>query len=42
MLRPDWCGPLPPQAAPVIQSRADVDLNPLDPVGDRLGMLAYI
>ncbi len=41
-LRPDWRGPLPPQATPVILSRAGVDLNPLDPLRDRLRMLAYI
>ncbi len=41
-LTPDWRGPLPPLAPPVIQSRAGVDLNPLHPVADRLRLLAYI
>ena len=30
-LRPEWKGPLPPDTAPQIASRAGVDLNPLDP-----------
>jgi hypothetical protein len=41
-LTPDWDGPLPPHAAPVISTRAGVDLNPLDPVTDRLRLLAYL
>jgi len=28
---PEWTGPLPPKAAPVVAQRAGVDLNPLDP-----------
>ena len=30
LLTPDWDGPLPPAARPVIAERAGVDLNPLD------------
>jgi hypothetical protein len=30
-LTPEWSGPLPPAARPVVVSRAGVDLNPLDP-----------
>jgi len=41
-LAPDWTGPLPPVARPVIRARAGVDLNPLDPVADRLRLRAYI
>jgi hypothetical protein len=41
-LSPDWDGPLPPMAIPVIRARAGVDLNPLDPVSDRLRLLAYL
>ena len=41
-LTPDWQGPPPPLAPPVIRSRAGVDLNPLDPVTDRLRVLAYL
>ena len=41
-LAPDWHGHLPPQAQPLIRSRAGVDLNPLDPVADRLRLLSYI
>jgi hypothetical protein len=41
-LTSDWKGPLPPFAPPSIQSRAGVDLNPLDPVADRLRLLAYL
>jgi hypothetical protein len=41
-LAPDWQGDLPPRANPVIAARAGVDLNPLDPVRDRLRSLAYI
>jgi hypothetical protein len=41
-LTPDWQGPLPPVARPSIRSRAGVDLNPLDPIEDRLRLLAYL
>lgn len=41
-LTPDWQGPLTAMARPIIQSRAGVDLNPLDPVTDRLRLLAYL
>ncbi|MEO9819747.1 MAG: DUF2332 family protein [Paracoccaceae bacterium] len=43
-LRPDWDGPLPPLARPVIAMRAGVDLNPLDPsnVDDLLRLTAYL
>lgn len=44
ILRPDWTGPLPSVAAPVIASRAGVDLNPLDPARpeDALRLQAYL
>lgn len=42
ILTPDWTGPLPPKAAPRILDRRGVDLNPLDPVTDRLRLLAYV
>lgn len=43
-LAPDWSGPLPPDAAPQIASRAGVDLNPIDLTdpGQRLRLLAYL
>ena len=41
-LHTNWTGPLPPAASPVILDRAGVDLNPLDPVKDRLRLLSYI
>lgn len=41
-LTPDWSGPLPPLAQPRILDRRGTDLNPLDPVTDRLRLLAYI
>lgn len=41
-LSPDWEGPPPPQVAPRILTRAGVDLNPLDPMADRLCLLAYL
>lgn len=41
-LTPDWTGPLPPPAPPRIIARAGVDLAPLDPVADRLRLLAYL
>ncbi|NUB44189.1 DUF2332 family protein [Fertoebacter nigrum] len=42
VLSPDWRGALPPHCPPEIAARAGVDLNPLDPVADRLRLLAYI
>ncbi len=42
ILAPDWTGPLPPKARPRILDRRGVDLNPLDPVADRLRCLAYL
>ncbi|MBR3370223.1 MAG: DUF2332 family protein [Rhodobacteraceae bacterium] len=41
-LTPDWHGAPPPMVRPVIRARAGVDLNPLDPVTDRLRLLSYI
>lgn len=41
-LAPDWSGPVPPRRPPVVVARAGVDLNPLDPVADRLRLLSYI
>lgn len=41
-LTPDWSGPLPPEAPPTILDRRGVDLNPLDPVTDRLRLIAYL
>jgi hypothetical protein len=41
-LTPDWTGPLPPHALPTILDRRGTDLNPLDPVTDRLRLLAYL
>ena len=41
-LAPDWTGPVPPLATPTVIDRAGVDLNPLDPVTDRLRLLAYL
>ncbi|MFN4204020.1 MAG: DUF2332 domain-containing protein [Tabrizicola sp.] len=41
-LAPDWTGPPPPPARPTILDRRGVDLNPLDPVTDRLRLLSYI
>lgn len=43
-LTPDWEGPLPPAAQPVIATRAGVDLNPLDPSrpADLLRLTAYL
>lgn len=41
-LRPDWDGPPPARAAPRVHERAGVDRNPLDPVSDRLRVLAYV
>ncbi|NBE06603.1 DUF2332 domain-containing protein [Paragemmobacter ruber] len=42
LLHPDWDGPLPPSVPFAIAGRAGVDLNPLDPVADRLRLLAYL
>jgi hypothetical protein len=41
-LTPDWTGPHPPASAPQVIDRRGVDLNPLDPVADRLRLLAYL
>ncbi len=41
-LTPDWAGPLPPPNAPKVIARAGVDLSPLDPVADRMRLLAYL
>lgn len=41
-LTPDWTGPPPPLAPPTILDRRGVDLNPLDPVTDRLRLLSYL
>ncbi len=41
-LTPDWQGPLAPATTPRIADRAGVDLNPLDPLRDRLRLLAYL
>ena len=41
-LTPDWTGSQPPSAAPTILDRRGVDVNPLDPVTDRLRLLSYI
>ena len=41
-LTPDWTGPLPPRATPTILNRRGTDLNPLDPITDRLRLLAYL
>ncbi len=43
-LAPDWRGPLPPRANPVVAERRGVDLNPLlvsDPA-DQLRLIAYL
>lgn len=42
VLAPDWHGAPPVVAPPVVADRAGVDLNPLDPVADRLRLLSYI
>lgn len=42
LLTPEWRGAAPVIAAPRIAARAGVDLNPLDPVADRLRLLSYI
>lgn len=41
-LEPDWTGSPPPLARPSVLDRRGVDLNPLDPVADRLRLLAYL
>ena len=41
-LTPDWDGPPPAEADPVVAARAGCDLAPLDPVADRLRLLAYV
>ena len=41
-LSPNWYGPLPPRTRPQVADRAGADLNPLDPVADRLRLLSYI
>ena len=41
-LAPVWDGPALPDARPHIASRASVDLNPLDPVADRVRLMAYL
>lgn len=41
-LTPWWTGNLPPVATPTILDRCGVDLNPLDPVTDRLRLLSYL
>lgn len=41
-LAPEWDGPLPPATPFTIASRAGCDLNPLDPITDRLSLLAYL
>jgi hypothetical protein len=43
-LAPDWRGPPPPAASPVIAARRGVDLAPIDPAlpADRLRLLSYI
>lgn len=42
VLRPQWLGPLPPEAPVRVAARAGVDLNPLCPVADQLRILSYI
>lgn len=41
-LTPDWTGSLPPAVQTKVLSRAGVELNPLDPVTDRLRLLSYL
>ena len=41
-LSPDWTGPPPPATPFTIADRAGCDLSPLDPVTDRLRLLAYL
>lgn len=42
LLQPEWDGALPPATPFAIADRRGVDLNPLDPVEDRLRLLAYL
>lgn len=44
VLTPDWQGPAPASAMPVVSARAGVDLKPLDPGSpeDALRLLAYL
>lgn len=42
VLAPDWRGPLPPRARPVIAARAGADLSPLHPRQDALRLMSYI
>ncbi len=43
-LKPDWSGPLPPDATAQVVSRAGIDLNPLDPgnPAEALRLQAYL
>ncbi len=43
-LSPDWSGPRPPEATPIVNERRGVDLNPLNPndADDALRLLAYL
>lgn len=43
-LTPDWDGPPPPMVTPIVNERAGVDLNPLDPTDpqDLLRLTAYL
>lgn len=41
-LSPDWRGTIPPAAPVAILDRRGTDLNPLDPITDRLRLLAYL
>lgn len=42
VLAPEWRGAPPTAAVPEVAERAGADLNPLDPVADRLRLLSYI
>ncbi|MFM7446310.1 MAG: DUF2332 family protein, partial [Tabrizicola sp.] len=42
ILSPDWQGEAPSPCPPVVTERAGVDLNPLDPLADRLRLMSYI
>lgn len=41
-LKPEWEGSAPPDARVEVAARRGVDLNPLDPRGDRERLLAYV
>lgn len=43
-LSPDWTGPLPPEAPPLVAERASVDLSPVDLAdpAQRLRLMAYL